>query len=226
MKRILALLFFLLVFSFADSFCQVVPPTVFRIYQNSPEPFDTLGTFIKFQIPRDAFVYLWIEDMFNNQIASLVSQQSNAGSYQVYWNAKSHNSTYISPGTYYCKMNADSLNTDKSFFRDSIQMHFQITTSVSEYASGTHSLFFGLNQNYPNPFNPSTVISFNLPSKFFVTLKIFDLMGREVATLVSEELSMGNYTRQWNAANISSGVYFYRLQAGKYTGIKKLVLLR
>ena len=85
---------------------------------------------------------------------------------------------------------------------------------------------FSLAQNYPNPFNPSTRISFSLPSITFVSLRVFDAMGRQVATLVSEELSAGNYSRQWNAAGMPSGVYFYRLQAGSFTETKKLVLLR
>jgi len=84
----------------------------------------------------------------------------------------------------------------------------------------------GLNQNYPNPFNPSTNISFHLPSRSFVTLKIYNVVGCEVATLVHEELSGGDHTQQWNAYNISSGIYFYRLQAGGFTETKKLVLLR
>jgi uncharacterized Zn ribbon protein len=85
---------------------------------------------------------------------------------------------------------------------------------------------FSLSQNYPNPFNPSTSISFNLPSRSFVSLKIFDLLGREVATMVSEEMLAGSYSKQWNAANLSSGIYFYRLQAGSFIETKKLVLLR
>jgi len=83
-----------------------------------------------------------------------------------------------------------------------------------------------LSQNYPNPFNPSTTVSFTLPLRSFVSLKVFDLLGRGVATIVSDELSAGSYTRQWNAANISSGIYFYRLQAGKYVETKKLILLK
>jgi photosystem II stability/assembly factor-like uncharacterized protein len=83
-----------------------------------------------------------------------------------------------------------------------------------------------LGQNYPNPFNPSTTISFSLPTRSFVTLKIFDVMGREVASLVSEEMSAGNYSRQWNAAGMSSGMYFYRLQAGSFVQTKKLLLVR
>lgn len=85
---------------------------------------------------------------------------------------------------------------------------------------------FSLNQNYPNPFNPSTKISFTLPSKSYVSLKVIDLIGREVATIVSEEMSPGTYTRQWNAGTMSSGIYFYRLQAGSFTETKKLILLR
>ena len=85
---------------------------------------------------------------------------------------------------------------------------------------------FCLDQNYPNPFNPTTAISYQLTAISFVTLKVFDLVGRDVATLVSEELTPGNYTCQWNAAGLPSGVYFYRLEAGSYVETKKLVLLR
>jgi hypothetical protein len=85
---------------------------------------------------------------------------------------------------------------------------------------------FALVDAYPNPFNPSTTISFTLPSRSFVALKIFDLLGREVATIFSEEMSAGSYSKQWNAAKISSGIYFYRLQAESFTETKKLVLLK
>ena len=86
---------------------------------------------------------------------------------------------------------------------------------------------FSLEQNYPNPFNSSTVISFRLPSKSSVLLKVFDIMGREVATLVNEELAAGNYSRQWSVSNISSGVYFYRLKTNTgYIQTKKLLLLK
>jgi len=85
---------------------------------------------------------------------------------------------------------------------------------------------FMLAQNYPNPFNPSTTISFNLPSKGFVSLKVFDMLGREVSTIISEEIPAGSYSRQWNASIMSSGIYFYRLQAGSFAETKKLVLLK
>jgi hypothetical protein len=85
---------------------------------------------------------------------------------------------------------------------------------------------FELNQNYPNPFNPITNFGFRIVHFGFVSLKLYDMLGREMATIVSEEMDAGSYSRQWNAANMPSGVYFYRLQAGAYTETKKLVLLR
>jgi hypothetical protein len=85
---------------------------------------------------------------------------------------------------------------------------------------------FALKQNYPNPFNPSTRISFDVPRREMVSLKVFDLLGREVGTLANREFEAGSYSITWNAANVSAGVYFYRLQAGAFSDVKKLVLLR
>jgi hypothetical protein len=121
-----------------------------------------------------------------------------------------------------------SLNSGKSYtFDNEGTRTFTInarTTAVNE--NGTTPTSFKLEQNYPNPFNPTTIISFSLPSRSFVSLKVFDLMGREVATLVSEELSAGNHFRQWNATDMPSGIYFYRLQADRFTETKGLILLR
>jgi parallel beta-helix repeat protein len=89
-----------------------------------------------------------------------------------------------------------------------------------------NSITFELLQNYPNPFNPSTTIHFSIPSKSFVTLKVFDLLGREAAILVNEELPDGNYSRQFKADNLASGIYFYRLQAGQHIETRKLIVLR
>ena len=85
---------------------------------------------------------------------------------------------------------------------------------------------FNLLQNYPNPFNPSTTLSFVIGHSSFVALKVYDVIGKEVATLVNEEKPAGSYEVTWNAANLSSGVYFYQLKAGSYTATKKLLLLK
>ena len=83
-----------------------------------------------------------------------------------------------------------------------------------------------LAQNYPNPFNPQTEIHYELPSESHVRLVVYDLLGREVATLVDEVKEAGRYDATLNASGLASGVYFYRLQAGSFNGVKKLVVLR
>ena len=83
-----------------------------------------------------------------------------------------------------------------------------------------------LEQNYPNPFNAATTISFSLAAKSLVRLSVFDVLGTEVATLLSEELPAGKYAQPWNADDLPSGVYFYRLQAGSFVKTKKLILLK
>lgn len=85
---------------------------------------------------------------------------------------------------------------------------------------------FVLNQNYPNPFNPSTTISFSIPVQGDVSLKIFNIIGQEVATLVNENLSAGNYSFNWNVSNQTSGIYFYNLQVGNFVETKKMILLK
>ncbi len=92
---------------------------------------------------------------------------------------------------------------------------------------------FQLYQNYPNPFNPSTTIQYSIPSNknssegaTLVTLKIYDLLGREVETLVNEQKLPGFYEIKFSAANLSSGVYFYRIKAANFVETKKMILLR
>ena len=85
---------------------------------------------------------------------------------------------------------------------------------------------FGLEQNYPNPFNPSTVINYQLPVVDHVELRIYDVLGREVATLVNEEQLSGKHSVTFNASSLSSGLYFYNLRAGNFTTTKKMQLIR
>lgn len=85
---------------------------------------------------------------------------------------------------------------------------------------------FSLSQNYPNPFNPSTTIEFTLPKPGWVSLKVYDLLGRKVATLISKELKKGNYKYNWDASNLASGVYFYRIERDGINRTKKLLLLK
>ena len=85
---------------------------------------------------------------------------------------------------------------------------------------------FMLSQNFPNPFNPTTTISFAIPSSAFTSLKVYDILGNEVATLVNEEKPAGDYEITFNASTLTSGVYLYRLSAGNFTEIKKMILMK
>jgi hypothetical protein len=85
---------------------------------------------------------------------------------------------------------------------------------------------FSLSQNYPNPFNPTTSFEFRVSSFEFVSLKVLDVLGREVATLVQEQRQPGAYAVRWNASGLPSGVYFYRLHAGNFVDTKKMILAK
>ena len=108
----------------------------------------------------------------------------------------------------------------------SVLVRYSAVTSAIGEKESVVPISFSLYQNYPNPFNPSTTISFSLPSKSYVSLKVFDALGREVSNLVTEELVPGTYARQWNTALLPSGIYLYRLQAGEFVETKKMTLLR
>ena len=101
-----------------------------------------------------------------------------------------------------------------------------IITSVDDKTQGNIPDGFKLFQNYPNPFNPSTKISFSIPSSGLISVKVYDILGNEVAILLSEEKSAGNYEVSFNATSLSSGTYFYQLNVGTYSETKKMILLR
>ena len=85
---------------------------------------------------------------------------------------------------------------------------------------------FRLFQNYPNPFNPTTKIEYIIPKTAFVTMKVYDILGREVVTLVNEEKTVGKYNAEFDGTKLSSGIYFYKIQAGDYSSVKKMILIK
>jgi hypothetical protein len=99
-------------------------------------------------------------------------------------------------------------------------------TSTDVYESAQPPTTAALLPAYPNPFNLSTTISFSLPRSSFATLRVFNTLGQEVATLISDQLNGGTYSTQWNANDVASGVYFDRLESGGFIETKKLLLLR
>jgi len=95
-----------------------------------------------------------------------------------------------------------------------------------EESNNLFPLKFNLEQNYPNPFNPTTIINYQIPKRGLVVLKVYDILGREVTTLVNEEKQAGSYEVEFNGSSFSSGVYFYRIEAGSFSDTKKLLLLK
>jgi hypothetical protein len=101
-----------------------------------------------------------------------------------------------------------------------------VISSVAERIGTGAPGTYALSQNYPNPFNPSTVIRYGLPAAGMTTLKVYNILGQEVATLVNEVQPAGTYTVRFNASSLSSGVYFFRILSGSFSAVKKMVLVK
>jgi CubicO group peptidase (beta-lactamase class C family) len=121
-----------------------------------------------------------------------------------------------------CLSNSHTSN----FWKIIVDALFDYVTSVELETIDEIPTGYILSQNYPNPFNPNTKINFSIPKQSSVLIKVFDILGNEVETLINEEKRTGTYEITWNAEKLPSGVYFYRLQAGNYVETKKLVLLK
>lgn len=123
-------------------------------------------------------------------------------------------------GVWYYRLKQIDLNSTVHY-TDGIQV---VNNPTSVGNEGSVVKEYSLNQNFPNPFNPSTVIEFALPQAGFVSLKVYNLLGAEVATLVSSEMTAGRHSVSWNASDLASGVYLYRLKAGTFVQTRKLTL--
>ncbi len=119
-----------------------------------------------------------------------------------------------------------SLNTSMSNFDYTIQNAVVVANSVGVTSNTTDVKEYALAQNFPNPFNPSTKIAFSLPKQGNVTLKVYNMLGKEIATLVNEVRSIGNYEINFDGANLSSGVYFYKLEAEGFSEVKRMMLIK
>ena len=145
---------------------------------------------------------------------------------------------YIAPNTpntkdsIYANGNSVNLNGNNTGDSWNFATNFVITVTPPTSIQQTSSVVegFTLAQNYPNPFNPSTKINFSIPKSGYVSLKVYDILGNEVSNLVSQDLTTGSYTVDFNAAEngnaLSSGVYFYRLSTSGFSEVKKMYLVK
>ena len=124
------------------------------------------------------------------------------------------------------RLNSDqSLNYD-GWYVDDIKLLAYQQTPLSVGNEGETPLTYKLSQNYPNPFNPVTLISFAIPKTGFVSLKVYDLLGKEVSSLVNETKTAGSYNVMFDASKLSSGIYFYKLETSSFTDTKKMVIIK
>jgi hypothetical protein len=157
------------------------------------------------------------QEFAQNQIP--VSIISNGGE-------RSSSPSYLMLGTVGESFIGKVVNTSYQHQAGFWYVYKQSTVTNVDKENETIPNVFQLEQNYPNPFNPSTIIKFGIPERSNVVLKIYDLLGSEVQTLVNNELEPGWYSRYFNASGYSSGIYIYRLQAGTYINTMKMILVK
>jgi hypothetical protein len=149
-------------------------------------------------------------DNYNGKLSALTSSRRD---------------TIKKTGTYYFIIKSGTYAGMVDAVLDNLTLNNLVFTGVkNEPASVVKS--FGLEQNYPNPFNPGTSIMYQVSKEGLVSIKVYDLVGREVATLVNEVKHAGSYSTQWNAAGMCSGIYFYKMQANSFSMIRKMILLK
>jgi acetyl esterase/lipase len=170
---------------------------------------------------------------FSESITNMTVQfhDSSTGCISWYWDfgdnttstAQNPSHTYTTDNNY--KVTLTGINRIQSWDTVSTVIHIPGPTYIDD-KSDNSPLTFSLSQNYPNPFNPGTLIGYTLQVASKTTLKVYDILGREVATLVNENQKAGEYKVEFNANNFPSGIYFYKLQAGSFVETKKMILLK
>jgi hypothetical protein len=151
-----------------------------------------------------------------------IYSDSVRGDYHRMINAGTYSLRFTAPN-YYTKTVSGITAINDSAVVYNVKLKSMLTSINNEVENITN---FNLYQNYPNPFNPVTNIKFDLKESSFVTLKIYDAAGKEVQTLLNSRLIAGQHSYNWNAENFSSGVYFYKITAGSFSDIKKMLFIK
>jgi len=164
-----------------------------------------------------AFVDTANGDYSLTQFSKCVGIGIDSSFIQDYW--------YCCPSTdYYGKNRPNSI--DKYIDIGAIESTYQRDATGIELRIDMYPNRFNLSQNYPNPFNPSTTIEFTLPKSEFITLTVYNILGKEVTTLVNNKLQAGNHIYEFDGSKLASGVYLYRIESGNFQDVKKMILIR
>jgi hypothetical protein len=173
-------------------------------------------------------------NVINGAVLFALDQNNNIRSYAI----SNSNGEFVmegfEPGTYKIYGDKFGFDLDQSFnvtldYVSNLTQDVSVVLIPESVTSNEDDIIaegFILDQNYPNPFNPSTTIKYQIPEISFVTLKVYDVLGNEIETLVNSEKPAGNFEITWNAESVPSGVYFYTLQAGSFTETKKMMLMK
>ena len=159
-------------------------------------------------------------------ITSLLTEIYDASGNLITFTYRAWDNLVLVPVDYYLVISIDKNNF---LYLNGYNATFKYKlTNITCVTSGEPGIpaSFSLSQNYPNPFNPSTGINYSIPKSGLVTIKVYNVLGKEIATLVNEYRSAGNYSVQFNGSKLSSGIYFYRMKSGNFVQTKKLMLMK
>ena len=191
----------------------------FTVFAGSYIPPSTGWNYILFNTPFewDGTSNLLIEICFDNNTFGVNSDIKGTLLPSMVW----HQHADLSSGNGCTELTGGSLQSA----RPNVALGFTLQVGVEEHLS-TIPENYSLFQNYPNPFNPTTKIHYAIPVRSMVVMKVYDLLGREISTLVNSYKDVGDYILEYDASSLSSGIYFYKIQAGKFSSIKKMVVLK
>ena len=175
----------------------------------------------------------WSQQIFSKKIWSVYSDDSGlvlGGGKDSLWYSSDFGSSWLrfslTLKEYNRVIDIKKDLTNQLFFSTDFEGIFEIDIITNIGEEPVYSYNYSLSQNYPNPFNPVTKIKYSVPGSEIVKIKVYDVLGSEIAVLVNEEKSAGTYEVDWDASRFSSGVYFYQLNAGSFIETKKMILLR
>ena len=180
---------------------------------------ETYDAFGSITLPNGIFQCLRSKSVIIAQITQLGSPLPNDTIVSFTWYTKEGHQAFVTAAH-----NASTAGTISVNGVQFVEL-LKTTTGVVRQPVGAAATF-SLAQNYPNPFNPTTTISYSIPARAFVSLQVFDVLGKRIATLVDEYREAGTYAVHFDASNLPSGMYFYRLQAGNFTQTRKLLLMK